>query len=153
MKVYSFEAEILKHDDMDAAYITFPYDVQKEFGAKGQVKIKAIFDGEVEYRGSLAKMGLDHHCLGITKKVREQLGKRPGDRIQVRLNKDEEARIVEIPADLQEELQAHKLEQAFLKLSYTKQKEMVESIGHAKKAETRLRRISNFINNLRRDEK
>ncbi|MDQ0898737.1 MULTISPECIES: hypothetical protein [unclassified Paenibacillus] len=29
MKSYSFQAQIQKHDGMDAAYITFPYDVGK----------------------------------------------------------------------------------------------------------------------------
>lgn len=40
MKSYSFQAQIQKHDGMDAAYITFPYDVEQEFGTKGQVKVQ-----------------------------------------------------------------------------------------------------------------
>lgn len=122
MKTYNFQAEILKHENMDAAYITFPYNVEEEFGSKGQVKVKAIFEGKIEYRGSLAKMGLDCHCLGITKKIRELLGKRPGDFIQVTLYMDNDPRIVEVPEDLKEELQKNMLKETFIKLSYTKQK-------------------------------
>lgn len=39
MKVYEFDAKIIKQDSIDAAYIEFPYDVEKEFGVKGQVKV------------------------------------------------------------------------------------------------------------------
>ncbi|WP_010233489.1 DUF1905 domain-containing protein [Clostridium arbusti] len=39
MKSYEFDAVIKKHGTIDAAYIEFPYDVEKEFGTKGQVKV------------------------------------------------------------------------------------------------------------------
>lgn len=45
MKKYEFDALIQKHDSIDAAFIEFPYDVLEEFGTKGQVKVKAVFDG------------------------------------------------------------------------------------------------------------
>ena len=44
-KIYEFEAEIIKVQDMDAAYIVFPFDIREEFG-KGRVKVHATFDGE-----------------------------------------------------------------------------------------------------------
>jgi hypothetical protein len=31
-KIYTFNAEIKKVPDMDAAYVEFPYDIKKEFG-------------------------------------------------------------------------------------------------------------------------
>jgi len=30
---------------MNAAFIEFPFDVKKEFGVKGQVKVHVTFDG------------------------------------------------------------------------------------------------------------
>ncbi|MFC5649089.1 YdeI/OmpD-associated family protein [Paenibacillus solisilvae] len=148
MKTYTFQAQILKHPDMDAAYIQFPYNVEEEFGAKGQVKVKAVFDGTAEYRGSLAKMGLDCHCLGVTKKVRGQLGKKPGEWVQVRLSQDTEPRIVEVPEDLLNELRHHKIESVFQQLSFTKKQEIVQSIVSSKKEETRLKRINDALTNL-----
>lgn len=148
MKAYTFQVEILKHDGMDAAYITFPYDVEKEFGAKGQVKVKAIFDGHVEYRGSLAKMGLDCHCLGITKQIRKTLAKVPGQFIQVELIRDEEPRIVEVPEDVLQQLRIHKLENAYENLSYSKQKQLITLINSSKKEETRANRIVDMIAQL-----
>ena len=43
-KEYKFKSVIKKADDMDAAYIEFPYDAEKEFG-----KVIALFDG-YEYK-------------------------------------------------------------------------------------------------------
>ncbi|MFA5816744.1 MAG: DUF1905 domain-containing protein [Bacteroidales bacterium] len=59
-----FEAIIEQNKGMDAAYISFPYSVEELFGVKGQVKVKAMIDGKVLYRGSLANMGFECHILG-----------------------------------------------------------------------------------------
>ncbi len=152
MKTYQFQAEILKVEDMDAAYITFPYNVFEEFGVKGQVKVKAVFDNKIEYRGSLAKMGLDCHCLGMTKKVRSQLGKMPGDVVVVDLKADDEPRIVDVPEDVTMQLKSTGLEESFKRLSYTKQKEYMVSIMSAKKPETRNKRITELMESLKRSE-
>jgi hypothetical protein len=55
MGIYEFDAEIIKHEAINAAFIEFPFDVEKEFGTKGQVKVHVTFNG-FEYRGSLANM-------------------------------------------------------------------------------------------------
>lgn len=80
-KTYEFEAEIKKVPDINGAYIEFPYDVKAEFG-KGRVKVTATFDG-VPYEGSLVRMKTECHIIGIRKDIREQIGKQPGDMIQV----------------------------------------------------------------------
>lgn len=53
MKIYSFEAEIKKAPDMDAAYVEIPFDVNNEFG-RSRVSVTATFDG-VSYNGILVK--------------------------------------------------------------------------------------------------
>ena len=40
MKKFQFDATMLKREGQDATFIEFPYDVEKEFGTKGQVKVK-----------------------------------------------------------------------------------------------------------------
>ncbi len=148
MKTYEFDALIIKHDSIDAAFIEFPYDVEKEFGVKGQVKVNAFFDG-YEYRGSLAKMGHHCHCLGITQKIRKEINKQPGDTVHVVLTKDEVARIVEIPEDFRKSLDENeKAKEAFSRLSYTKQREMTLWIASAKKMETREKRIEKSMEQL-----
>ena len=97
----SFQAIIQQSGTINAAFVEFPFSVEELFGKKGQVKIKAIFDGKVEYRGSLAKMNSDCHILGLTQEVRKKLGKSFGDTVSVKLWEDKEKRIVEIPEDVQ----------------------------------------------------
>lgn len=134
---------------MNAAFVEVPFDVEKEFGTRGQVKIRAEFDG-YEYRGSLAKMGHHCHLLGLTQKVRRAIEKQPGDRVHVKLEKDEQPRTVEVPADLQELLGAEPGAQVFFEqLSYTNRKEYVRWITGAKKNETRIRRLQKTMEMLK----
>lgn len=86
-KIYEFDAIIKKVEDIDGAYIEFPYDVKEEFG-KGRVKVVATFDGEA-YEGSLVKMKTPCHIIGIRKDIRAKIGKQPGDTIAVTIRERE----------------------------------------------------------------
>jgi len=109
------------------------FDVQKEFGKKGQVKVKAYFDG-FEYRGSLVKMGHHCHIIGLNNKIRGAINKTAGDIVNILIIEDTEVRKVEMPADLTMELAQNKEAGAvFEKLSYTQRKENIEWIMSAKK--------------------
>src|SRR5215471_3214952 len=146
MKKYKFKAEI-QTGGGGGAYVIFPYDVEKEFGTKGQVPVKAKFEG-VEYMGSLVKYGLPQHMLGVAKAIREQISKGPGDTVQVEVWKDEEIRTVEVPADFQKLLKQNGLLPLFEKLSYTHRKEYCRWITEAKKEETRSRRLEKAVEML-----
>lgn len=69
----SFKGKIIQHGEINAAFVEFPFSTEELFGKKGQVKIKAIFDGHVEYRGSLAKMKSNYHMLGLTQEIRKKI--------------------------------------------------------------------------------
>lgn len=148
MKTYEFEAVIKKVETVDGAYVEFPFDVEKEFGTKGQVKVMVTFDG-YEYRGSLAKMGHHCHIVGLTKQVRHAIGKDPGDTVHVVLKQDIEPRTVDVPEDFQLLLNKYLEARAFFeKLSFTNRKEYVQWISMAKKAETRGCRLFDSIEKL-----
>ncbi len=148
MKEYIFDAKIQKHAHLDAAFIEFPYNVEREFGMCGRVKVKATFDG-VTYRGSLVTMGHRCHILGLTKEIRSVIGKQPGDMVHVAIQQDTEPRTVPIPADLQQIFAQNPLAAThFNALSYTHQKEYVCWIEDAKKAETRQRRLEKTVARL-----
>ena len=83
-KIYEFDAVIKKEPDIDGAYIEFPYDVRKEFG-KGRVKVNAEFDG-VFYQGSLVRMKIVNHIIGIRKDIRAAIGKQSGDTVHVKIS-------------------------------------------------------------------
>lgn len=148
MKKYEFETVIIKHESVNSGYIEFPYNVEKEFGKKGQVKVKAWFDGFL-YRGSLVKMGHSCHWIGLNKEVRTAIGKEPGDKVHVIIEEDKEERTVEIPAELKEALNNHPIAKAkFEKYSYTHRKEYVMYFSEAKKEETRAKRLQQIIDKL-----
>jgi hypothetical protein len=81
MKKYKFKAKI-EAGGGGGAYVLFPYDTEKEFATKGKVPVKAAFNG-ISYAGSLIKYGKPLHVLGMPKAIREQIGKGPGDTIEV----------------------------------------------------------------------
>ncbi|RXM52331.1 MULTISPECIES: YdeI/OmpD-associated family protein [unclassified Chryseobacterium] len=133
-----FTATIKQNGEMNAAFVEFPFSAEELFNKRGQVKIKALFDDKVEYRGSLVKMKSDCHILGLTQEVRKQLGKTFGDEVIISLIEDKEERIVEIADDISlifnESPEAKIL---FDKMSYTHKKEYIRWIEEAKKPETR----------------
>lgn len=147
MKKYKFKATI-EPADRGGSYILFPYDVEKEFGTKGRVPVKAAFDG-VEYTGSLVKYGHPQHMLGILGAIREQIGKRPGDIVNVVLWKDDEVRTLEVPPAFQALMKKEGVLPIFEKLSYTCRKEYCRWISEAKKEETRERRLVKSIEMLK----
>ncbi len=147
MKKYKFKAQ-LQAGRGGGAYVFFPYDVEKEFGTKGKVPVQATFDG-VPYKGSLFKYSYSQHVLGILKSIREQIGKQPGDTVDLAIWKDEELRTVEIPADFRNRLKKESLLPIFEKLSYAHRKEYCRWITEAKKEETRLRRLEKAVEMLR----
>jgi hypothetical protein len=148
MKNYTFKATIQAGIGGGAAVI-FPYDVEKEFGTRGRVAVKSTLDG-IPYRGSLVKCGPTSHMLGVLKGIREQIGKGPGDTIEVVIWKDEQERTVELPAEFERLIRHEGLLDSFEKLSYTNRKEYCRWITGAKREETRQMRLKKSVEMLRK---
>lgn len=141
-----FKAMIQQNGEMNAAFVEFPFSTEELFSKKGQVKIKAVFDEKVEYRGSLTKMKSDCHILGLTQEVRKQLGKTLGDEVSVSLIEDKEERMVEIADDIASVFDENpEAKTLFDKMSYTHKKEYIRWIEEAKKPETRENRKTKMI--------
>jgi len=132
-----------------SAWIEFPYDLKETYGVGNLVPFKATFDGRVTYRGSLAKMGGPSAMLLLRKDVRAEIGKEPGDSVEVVVELDEKPRELAVPADLKKELQRAGLWEGFEKLAYTHRKEYAQWIEEAKKPETRTRRLEKAIEMVR----
>jgi hypothetical protein len=148
MKAYRFTAKI-ETGDGGGAYVLFPYDVEREFGTKGKVPVKASFDG-VPYTGSLIKYGNPQHMLPILKAIREQIGKAPGDTVEVEIWKEDAPRTLEIPAQFKEAMKKGGVTSVFDSLSYTHRKEYCRWITEAKKEETRLHRLQQAVEMLKK---
>ena len=146
-KKYSFKATI-QEGRGGGAYVVVPFDVEKEFGTKGRVPVKTTLEG-IPDKGTLMRMGLPQHVLGVPKAIREQVGKGVGGVISVVVWKDEEPRVVEVPPDFLKRMQREKLLSFFESLSFTHRKEYCRWITEAKKEETRRNRFEKAIEMLR----
>jgi bifunctional DNA-binding transcriptional regulator/antitoxin component of YhaV-PrlF toxin-antitoxin module len=148
MKKYKFKTRI-EAGDGGGAYVLFPYDTEKEFATKGKIPVKTTFDG-VPYAGSLIKYGRPLHLLGVPKAIREQIGKAPGDAVEVVVWKDEGVRTLEVPAQFEKLMKKEGLLPVFEKLSYTHRKEYCRWIADAKKEETRSKRLEKAMEMLKK---
>ena len=152
-KVYDFTAIIKKVDNIDGAYIDFPFDVKTEFGTQGHVKVIATFDG-VEYRGSLVKMKTPCHIIGITKAIRERIGKQAGDKVSVTIRVDTENKVDEMPEKLKSTLAQNKKAADFFKsLTASQKNKFIDFISSAKKQETATKRLKKVVQMLEQKEK
>ncbi|MBV8326984.1 YdeI/OmpD-associated family protein [Chryseobacterium sp.] len=141
-----FNAIIKQNGEINAAFVEFPFSTEELFNKKGLVKIKAVFDNKVEYRGSLAKMKTDCHILGLTQEVRKQLKKTFGDEVSVSLIEDKEERLIEIAEDIALVFtQNPAVKIRFDAMSYTHRKEYIRWIEEAKKPETRENRKTKMV--------
>src|SRR3984885_8248023 len=148
MKNYKFKAKI-EPSDGGGAFVTFPYDTEQEFGTKGKVPVQARLDG-VPYTGSLMTCGGPYHQLGVLKAIRQQIGKAPGDTIEVEVWRDGTERSLDVPDALLKRMKEEELLPFFEGLSFTHRKEYCRWIGEAKKEETRLKRLEKAIEMLRK---
>jgi hypothetical protein len=143
-----FTAVLESPGDLDGAFVTIPFNVEKTYGTKGHVKVKASFDG-YPYRGILANMGTGCHLIIVRKDIRKAIGKEVGDKVNVEIELDTEERVVEIPDDLAKVLKGQpKAKQFFDSLSYTNRKEYAQWISSAKKTETREKRLEETVSKL-----
>jgi uncharacterized protein YdeI (YjbR/CyaY-like superfamily) len=96
-------------------------------------------------------MGTECHIVGIRKEILARIGKGVGDRVQVDLAEDPLERRVVLHQALDRLLSAnHDLGSRFHRLSYTRQKELNDSVASAKKEETRQRRLGQIVDELAR---
>ena len=133
---------------IDAAHVTIPFDVQKVYGTRGQVKVKATFDGH-PYRGIIANMGTGCHVLLVRRDIRDAIRKGVGESVLVTIEKDTEERVVELPEDLDLVIKSRKKAKDFFdSLSFTNRKEYAVWIISARKEETRKKRLAQVLPKL-----
>lgn len=141
--VHTFTAALQRAADMDGGYVIVPFDVEQVFGAK-RVKVKATFDG-VAYRGSIVRME-GEYLLGVTQAIRKQIGKQPGETIDVTVERDDEPRTVELPEALRAALEADaEAAETFHALAYTHRKEYAVWVAQAKTEATVQRRVEKTL--------
>lgn len=123
------------------------FDVKDVFG-RARAPVRATINGYSFETTTIAMGGVFY--LGVNKAHQAGARVRPGDTFEVLLELDEAPRFVNPPSDLAEALAASApARAAWDALSYTHQKEHVQSIEGAKRPETRARRLARTIASLR----
>jgi hypothetical protein len=140
----SFRTELIKGDG-DTAGFVIPDAVVEAFGQGKRPKVTVTINGGFSYPNSVAVMG-GRYMIGISKERRKLAGVTPGEMIDVTLELDTAPRVMEVPSDLQEALDANKAAKAhFATLSYSNQRRHIDPINGAKTPETRARRIEKSV--------
>jgi hypothetical protein len=134
------------------AAIIPPVDVPEVFGTRARVPVRGTING-FPFRSSLMPMG-GCHMMPVNKTLRDGAGVRPGDTVEVVMERDDEKRTVEPPAVLKKALARNKsAKKNWEGLAFTHQKEMAVWIEGAKQEETRVRRLAKVMLVLERGTK
>lgn len=128
--------------------IRVPEDVALSFGAGKRVPVKVTV-GNTTYRNSIVFYGGE--CLiSLSADNRARAGVAAGDSVNVTLELDTAPRTMELPEDFKRLLKATPgAMENYRKLSFSKQRAMVEPILQAKTPETRAKRMEKGLQALR----
>jgi hypothetical protein len=143
-----FEAE-LEPMGPAAAFVLSDAQVAEVGGGKKVFPVR-VTAGDYAFAARLARMG-GRNLIGLRRELREAGGLEMGARYRVRVELDTSERVVEVPRELAEALDAEGLRERFDALSFTNRKEMARSIAEAKRDETRSRRLAKALDELRAD--
>jgi hypothetical protein len=126
--------------------IEVPEAIVEGFGAGKRVPVKVTINGHT-YDSTVARMG-GRFLVPVSKAIREAAGVAGGEEHDVTLEHDAGERTVEVPEDLADALSEAGVREAFDALAFTYRKEHVRSVGDAKAAATRTRRIAKVVEGL-----
>lgn len=148
MKRIKFKVKLEGATASEVAALSAPFDVEETFGTRARVPVRGTING-FPFRSSLMPMGGCHRMV-VNKALRDGAGVRAGDTVSVVMERDEEARTIDPPPLLKEELARSKAAQAsWGRQSFTNKKEMARSITEAKLEETRSRRLAKVMDVLK----
>lgn len=131
-----------------ATGIEVPANVVESLGSSKKPAVKVTING-YEYRSTVAVMA-GKFMLPVSAEHRSGAKVTAGDMVNVTLELDSEARVLEVPQDFVAALEADAAAKTFFEaLSYSNKRRFVLSILEAKSAETRARRIAKSVETLR----
>ncbi len=142
-----FETRVEPHGKT-ATFFHVPPEVMGALGPKKRVPVRVTVNGHT-YRSTVAPMG-GEFLLPLNRENRARAGVAAGEVVEIALERDEAPRAVEVPDDLAAALTGDAAaSEAFAGLSYSHQREYVEWINGAKRADTRARRVAQTLDRLK----
>lgn len=124
--------------------VDVPFDVEKEFGSKGRVSVKATI-GKETFHTSIFPTGDGSHHMMFNKAMQKAADAKAGDTITMSLERDKGTE-PEIPAPLKAALKADNGAAAkFKALTPAGRREFIAWIMSAKREETRVERSAKAL--------
>ncbi len=153
-KKYTFEAVLERHTKgMRYHCIYFPFNVEKEFGSKGQVRVLGIFNG-VNAERALIPNGQGEHHIVFGTDLRRELKVRMGDVVSAEVWLNPDPLKLDIPEELEAIFEIEPLVKTRFetKLTNSTRRNICYWINSAKREETRTKRALDMMNRLLKDE-
>lgn len=117
-----------------------PEEVVESFGKGKRFPVIVTING-YSYQNTVASYE-GKYAIGVSVENREKANVKVGDEVEIELVYDDKPREVEVPEDMQNELNKNqKAKEVFENLAYSHRKELVRWITEAKKVETRISRL------------
>ncbi|MEP7103083.1 MAG: YdeI/OmpD-associated family protein [Candidatus Dojkabacteria bacterium] len=136
----------------NTAGFEIPEDVVMSFGKGKRVPVVVTING-YSYRNTIAIYN-GVYMLGVSMENREKAGAKVGDKLEIDLEYDDKPRVVEVPEDLQKELDKDKKAKEFFdSLSNSHKKQYTLWIEGTKNPETRAGRVQKAIEMLKEQRK
>jgi len=101
-----FKVRLIGQEGSSAAGFYAPFDVPATFGTRARVPVRGTINGYA-FRSSLMPMG-GGYCMAVNKSMREGAKVKVGDEVDVVLERDQQERSVEAPAELAREFKRNK---------------------------------------------
>lgn len=138
---------VLERHGKTATGFRVPDSVVDALGSTKRPAVRVELNGHA-YRSSIARMG-GVFLLGVSAENRAASGLEAGDAVEVTVALDTDERSVDVPGDLAAALtDAPHARSFFERMSYSRQRWVVESVTSAKRPETRARRVTQIITRL-----
>lgn len=130
-----------------ATGVEVPDDVLARLGGGKRPRVTVTINGYT-YRTTVGVMG-GRSLIPVSAEVRSRSGVQAGDRVEIEIVADTEARTVDVPEELADALRRHpEAQRAWERLSYSAQRRHALAVEQAKTADTRNRRIERVIEEL-----
>lgn len=145
-----FTCVILQAEGMKATGIPVPESVVEQLGSAKNAPVTVLLRAAgsagdwYTYRTSIATRN-GSFIMSFSSANRDASGLGAGDEVEVTVELDTTPRTVQVPEDLTSALTAAGALDAFLALSYSRQRGYVDPIDAARSVETRQRRIEKIV--------
>jgi len=126
-------------------YLTAPFDVHKVFGTRARVPVAGTMNG-FPFRNSLMPEGDGTHCMMVGKELQAGAKAHAGETVLICLDRDNEERSVEVPAELKAALKRSPQAARFFATLTTSQKTDYKSwVAAAKQEATKASRATKAL--------